>query len=674
MKNNHSKPTEPAQLKLAVQQARELLAGNHYREAEALGRSLLQSFPGEANSRFILATALRRQGQLQKAREQLLELTRTAPRFPLAFQELALTCEQLQLPAEAAAALKSLLALQPGNTEGWRQLAALYTALGQPQEARDALQAGLTSGGQHPRLLAAVKAFESGELAQAEQLCRAHIAQFPRDVSALRLLADIALQLGVYDDAQQLLERTLAIAPDFHLARINYAHTLAKRELCESALAQLAIVAQQAPDLAAANIEKAAVLVKLGRFQEAIDLYRQLLEQLPDQAKLCNSLGHTLKTIGQREAAERSYRRAIRIEPTNGEAYWSLADLKNYRFSDTEIDAMEALLRQPLADADAAQIHFALGKALEDSGQHDRSFNHYRLGNQLKRQLEAYCAENNSRETDNLIATCRAAELAATQYPGGGCDSAEPIFIVGLPRSGSTLLEQILSSHSLVEGTKELPDLAIIARRLSGRRERGQPSRYAEAITRLNPAQRRELGEEYLARTRIQRGTAPFFIDKMPNNFVHIGLIKQILPNAKIIDARRHPMASCFSCFKQHFASGQGFSYDLTDLGRYYGDYMRLLDHWHQLFPGQILTVHYEQVVLDFEAQVRQLLDYCQLPFEAQCLSFFQNQRAVRTASSEQVRQPIYQSGLSAWQGFAEPLAPLRAALGDCLPRYPFQP
>jgi hypothetical protein len=374
--------------------------------------------------------------------------------------------------------------------------------------------------------------------------------------------------------------------------------------------------------------------------------------------------------VGQQESAIAAYRQAAELQPGFGDAWWSLANLKTFRFTDTDLDIMRRELR--CADnsmEDHINLSFALGKALDDRGQFGESFQCYDLGNRAKIKQEGYSADSNQANVQRLISVCSANLMTAPE--GGGCQAPDPIFIVGLPRSGSTLLEQIVASHSQVDGTKELPDILRIVRRLGGQRKASEMSKYPAILQETSDEQWRELGEEYLESTRIQRGDAPFFIDKMPNNFFHVGLISRILPRAKIIDARRHPMAACFSGFTQLFAKGQPFSYGLSNVGRYYRDYVELMDHWDQVLPGKVLRVHYEDVVADTETQIRRVLQHCGLPFEQACLAFHQTERPVRTASSEQVRQPIYNSGLDHWRHYEDHLEELKKALGPILQRYP---
>jgi len=422
---------------------------------------------------------------------------------------------------------------------------------------------------------------------------------------------------------------------------------------------------------------KAAILGTIGEYEAALQLYRDVLNEYPDQAKVWMSFGHALKTAGHEEDGIDAYRRSIELMPRLGEAYWSLANLKTFRFAPQDVGAMRAALSAAGLDPqERLHFHFALGKALEDRGQFEESFEHYAEGNRLRRLDLRYDAEEHHHKL------ARSHDLFTAEFlherAGAGCPAPDPIFIIGLPRSGSTLLEQILASHSQVEGTMELPDIIAIARRLAAAApgaDDADAANYPGVLTALTEDQWLRLGAEYLERTRIHRKRGPpFFIDKMPNNFVHLGLILLALPNAKIIDARRHPLACGLSGFKQHFAMGQQFSYSLEDIGRYYRDYVALMAHFDRVAPGRVHRVIYEQLVDDTEAQVRALLDYCGLPFEPECMRFYENSRGVRTASSQQVRQPIFRDGVDQWRNFEPWLLPLKQALGPVLGAYPGVP
>jgi tetratricopeptide (TPR) repeat protein len=409
---------------------------------------------------------------------------------------------------------------------------------------------------------------------------------------------------------------------------------------------------------------KGNILVRIGNHREAIEIYEKVLKDYPNQARAQMSYGHTLKTVGRLEEAIEAYRRCVRLSPEVGEAYWSLANLKTFHFDDTDIESMREQVTAEGGDAnDQSHLAFALGKALEDRDEFDESFRFYKRGNAIRRIEHRHNPKINVFEAVRQVRTFSHTFLQERQ--GWGCQAVDPIFIVGLPRAGSTLLEQILASHSQVEGTSELQDIIMISRKLGKKSRQSPAGKYPECLAEMTAEQFQELGESYLQTTRIQRSNTPFFIDKMPNNFRHVGLIHLILPNAKIIDARRHPMGGCFSGFKQLFANGQTFTYGLEDIGKYYRDYMRLMDHWDAVLPGRVHRVQYEEMVSDTEVQIRALLEYCNLEFEEQCLRFYETDRAVRTPSSEQVRRPIYKDSAEQWRNYEAHLGPLKEALGE---------
>lgn len=517
----------------------------------------------------------------------------------------------------------------------------------------------------HPRLIEAALALHDNRLHDAEPRLKAHLKEDPFDVAAIRMLAELAGRIGRYKDAESLLRRAIELAPGFTAARANLALVLYRLNRPSEAIAELDLVLEEDPDtIGHANL-KAAALGRIGGFDDAIRLYETVLEAVPNQPKVWMSYGHMLKTVGRQAEGVAAYRRALELAPELGEVWWSLANLKTVKFDETDIAAMQsALARDDIGDEDRFHLDFALGKAFEDRKQAKQAFAHYAAGNALRRTKLKYEPDETAAFVDRSIALYTAEFFDARA--GQGSPASDPIFILGMPRAGSTLIEQILSSHPLVEGTSELPDIPALARQIED---------YPTGAANLSPEKLREMGETYLKRASIQRHTErPYFIDKLPNNWAHLPLIHLILPNAKIIDARRHPLGCCFSNFKQHFARGQAFSYDLADMGRYYRDYVRLLAAIDDARPGLVHRVHYEAMVEDTEAQVRALLAYCGLAFDAACLEFHKNDRAVRTASSEQVRQPIFREGTEAWQPFESHLGPLKDALGDVLEAYPSAP
>jgi tetratricopeptide (TPR) repeat protein len=491
------------------------------------------------------------------------------------------------------------------------------------------------------------------------------------------MLAEVAARIGRYVDAENLLARCLELAPSFVAARHNYAIVLHRQYKSEDALRETnRLLEIDARNPGYRNL-KAAILGRLGMFDESIALYASVLKEYPNQSKVWMSYGHALKTAGSEEDSIAAYRKSIALESGLGEAWWSLANLKTVRFSSLDVETMRAqLARADISDEDRFHFEFALGKAFEDSREYAPSFEHYDRGNRLRRKSIDYNATDATRQMQRSKQFFTREFFAARS--GWGCQATDPIFIVGLPRSGSTLLEQILASHPLVEGTMELPDIAALVRDLAVGKIGGGDSaapRYLETLASLDARQVCALGERYLMQTRIQRkDNVPYFIDKMPNNCMHVGFIHLILPNAKIIDARRHPLGCCFSGFKQHFARGQHFTYNLRDIGSYYRDYVELLAHFDAALPGRVHRVIYEQLVDNVEAEVRRALDYCGLPFDERCLRFHENDRAVRTASSQQVRQPLHRGGVDQWRHYEPWLDPLKQSLGSVLDAYPSAP
>jgi len=518
-------------------------------------------------------------------------------------------------------------------------------------------------------VITATALFPDGELAESEQMVRDFLLKQGHHIEAMRLLARIGMEHDVLDDAQLLLEAVLDLEPNYHAARFDYAQVLCRRHLYAAAQ-------QQAEKLLATDRSNrdyrtlhAMTCVGLGQHERAVELYRRLLPGALQPAELHLSIAHSLKTLGQRAPAVAEYHAAASAREGFGDAWWSLANLKTYRFADAELEQMRAAeAAAATGPIDRYHLCFALGKALEDRGQYATSFDYYARGNALKRGASRYRPEVIEQNTRLQVEVCTR-ELFARRE-GTGTPGNDPILIVGLPRSGSTLIEQILASHSKVEGTHELADIPRMVVELQGRDWQLENPRYPAALAQMSADDFRRLGEKYLKDTRSYRSGKPHFIDKMPNNFRHVGLIHLMLPNARIIDARREPLACCFGNFKQLFAHGQEFAYSLEDLARYYRTYLELMRHWDVVLPGRVLRVHYEDVVADLEGNVRRILDHCGLEFEPACVDFHRTERSVRTASSEQVRQPIYREALDQWRHYEPWLGALREALGDALTRY----
>jgi tetratricopeptide (TPR) repeat protein len=642
--------------------------------AEVQAREILRAAPGHPQARLLLAAALRGQGATGPALEIAAPLAAQQPNWPQAQAELGLARLAAGDTAGAIGPLERAVELEPAHVQAWRALGDAWTLLGDAAQADAAYANHIRGSVRDPELVQAATALCENRLAVAEHALRGFLKRHPTDVAAIRMLAETGARLGRLADAEALLARCLELAPGFTAARHNYATVLYRQSKAPEALAQAERLLAADPANPGYRNLQAACLSRLGEYEAAIAIYEAVLAEHPRQPKGWMSLGHALKTVGRRADSIAAYRKAVALQPSLGEAWWSLANLKTFRFSDEDLAAMRAALGDSaLADDDRLHLHFALGKALEDAGDFAPAFRHYETGNALRRETLGYRAEDTRDQVRRAKALFTPGFLAARA--GQGCEAPDPIFVVGLPRAGSTLVEQILASHSQVEGTQELPDIIALARRIGGRPAAERDTAYPEAIADLPAEALKALGEEYLERARAHRKLGrPLFIDKMPNNWAHVGLIHLILPNAKIVDARRHPLGCCFSGFKQHFARGQGFTYSLDDVGRYYADYVALMAHFDDVLPGRVHRVIYEQMVTDPEAEVRRLLDHCGLPFEAACLRFYENDRAVRTASSEQVRQPIYTDAAEHWRNFEPWLEPLKAALGPVLTSYPKAP
>lgn len=571
---------------------------------------------------------------------------------------------------EAVVALRRAAEFDPKGP-AWRALGDQLTLLEDADGADAAYAQSIKASVHDPQLMQAAVALVEGKLAIAESLLRQHLRTSPTDVAAIRMLAEVGARLGRFEDAEKLLRRCLELAPSFHAARHNYAIVLHRESKSDEALRQLDVLLKAEPDNPSYQFLRAAALARIGEYDDAIAIYRGVLEKHPNSARGWLSLGHACKTAGQRAESIAAYERVISDAPHFGEAYWSLANLKTHAFSDATVAGMNQQLgRADISDEDRFHLQYTLGKAYEDRSDFGPSFAHYAEGARIRRTGLDYKADETSQAARDHIALFTRQFFQAHQ--GQGSPETAPIFIVGLPRSGSTLIEQILASHSMIEGTMELPDIISMAKRLGGGKVRG--GSYPAILASMAPDEIKALGDEYIARTRVQRKTSrPYFIDKMPNNSQHVGFIHLILPNAKIIDARRHPMGSCFAAFKQHFARGQAFTYDLTDLGRYYRDYAELMARFDEAAPRRVHRVLYEDMIEDTEAEVRRLLDFLGLPFQPACLEFHANTRAVRTASSEQVRQPIYSSAVEQWRNYEQWLQPLKTALGKAIEEYPRQ-
>jgi tetratricopeptide (TPR) repeat protein len=662
-------PRQPSPVELEVRRLRELAKIGRYAEALGAAEALGVQVPENRDVLYLIALNQRYLNRIPEALATLERLEQLHPKFSRLYQERGHCYVALRDAPRAIDAFLRGVNINPALPASWSLLEGLYRMTGDANNAATAAQHVATLKRLPPEVVQATSLFSDGELTPAENIVRAYLLQHGNHVEAMRLLARIGMARDVLDDAELLLEAVLTLAPDYRAARHDYALVLIERHKYQQAHAELEKLLQLEPENRQYRTLYATACVGLGDHEKAIPLYRELLVGAPRAPDLHLSVAHALKTLGRREESIDSYRAAAAARPNFGDAYWSLANLKTYRFLDEEIARMRAEETAPGTPLiDRYHLCFALGKAYEDRGDYAESWRYYESGNALKRSESRYRPEIIETNTRKQIEICTREFFSARA--GSGAQEADPIFIVGLPRSGSTLLEQILASHSRVEGTQELSDIQRIVVDLQGREPDLDDPRYPGALALMKPDDFLRLGDKYLADTRVYRTGKAYFIDKMPNNFRHIGLIHLMLPNARIIDARREPMACCFSNLKQLFANGQEFTYSIPDIARYYRTYLELMRHWDEVLPGRLLRVEHEDVVDDLEGNVRRILDFCGLEFEPACVEFYKTERSIRTASSEQVRQPIYREGLDQWKHYEPWLGSLKDALGDALAGY----
>jgi predicted Zn-dependent protease len=632
---------------------------------------ILKDHPGHTAATLLLGTALSSCGDSAQATSAFAGLAAAQPDSALIQLELGRILAAQGQDVPALRALTRAVDLEPNLAEAWRELASLHTARGDAKSCDLAYANYCRLAPPEHHLGEVAEALANRRLGAAEAVLRRRLAAAPQDVAAMRMLAAIAAEREDYIEAERLYGACLKLAPGYSRARFELARIFLLQQKADPILPLVERLLALEPDNLRYNTLQAAAYTLLGQNERAIQVLSALIAQSPCNESLWLAKGHSLRTAGRLGEAIAAYRKSTELRPESGEAWFSLANLKTFRFTDADLEAMEVQVARPeLDDNERLQFEFALGKALEDAGNFNDSFVHYSRGNALRRAQVQYDGEVNAGLAQRTRALYTKEFFAARV--GSGCAAPDPIFIVGLPRSGSTLLEQILASHSHVEGTRELPDVPGIAYELGAPEAPGKPSAYPQAVTGLTREDLTTLGERYLAQTRPNRMLGrPRFVDKMPSNFFHVGLIQLILPNARIIDARRSPLGCCFANFKQHFQSGLWFTYSLDELARYYRDYVQLMEHFDTVLPGRVHRVYYENLVADLEGEVRRLLDYCGLPFEGQCLRFHENRRVVQTASSEQVRQPLYADSVEQWRNYEPWLDKLKESLGDIVQQYP---
>ena len=664
-------------MELEVGRIRELSKGRRHGEALAAAEVLAAAVPQNRDVLYLIAANQRCLNRIHEALETSRRLEQQHPQFSLLYQERGYCYMTLRDAPRAIDAFLRGVDINPALATSWSMLEHLYRMVGDVRNAATAAERVATLKDLPPEVVKAASLFSDGELCAAENTLRAYLLKSGDDVEALRLLARIGHQREVLDEAELLLEAVLKLASNYRAARVDYVRVLIDRQKYLRAREEIDTLLSLEPGNTYYLSLYAAACVGLGEHQRAIALYRQLLAASPRSADLHVSLGHALTTVGRQQEATESYQMAAAARPGFGDAWWSLANLKTYRFSENEIAHMRAEEAAPAAQTvDRYHLCFALGKAYEGRSEYAESWQFYERGNALKRAESRYHPDIAETNTRKQIEVCTMQFFGARA--GAGVADPDPIFIVGLPRSGSTLIEQILASHSQVEGTQELSEIHRIVLGMRGkpsglsdpRLPTAEDHSYPGVLADLSPEDFRSLGERYMTETRAYRGQKPFFIDKMPNNFRHLGLIHLMMPNAKIIDARREPMACCFSNLKQLFATGQDFTYSIGDIARYYRTYLELMRHWDAVLPGRILRVWYEDVVEDLDGNVRRILEFCGLEFDPACIEFYKTERSVRTASSEQVRQPIFRDGLFQWRNYVSWLGPLEDSLEDALIRY----
>ena len=653
----------PSVIETEMSRISALLERGQFETALAVAQELRAQVPGNRDVLYLIAVSLRFLQRIPEALAMLAELERRFPHYSRLYQERGHCHVAMRSAEPAIQAFLHAVKLNPSLPASWKALQVLFHMTGRPADEKNAAAEVAKLASLPAEILIAFGMFADGELQAAEHTVRQYLLTHDNHVEGLRLLAQINMKLDAVDDAECLLEKVLALTPDYRAARYEYAIALLARQKHVRAREEMETLLETDPNNRVYRTAHATICAGMGDYARALPRYREVLAETPHDPELHLSLAYALKTIGETDAAIESCRAAAAARPHYGEAYWSLANLKTFRFTDAEIVRMRTAEASPnIQPVDRYHFCFALGKALEDRGEYAQSFALYERGNALKKAECRYRPEPLERNARLQASVCTREFFAARQ--GAGCPDRSPIFVVGLPRSGSTLIEQILASHSQVEGTMELADIPRLVQELHGREPGGATPRYPGVLADLTAEDCLRLGEKYLGDTRAYRTGKPFFVDKMPNNFRNLGLIHLILPNAKIIDARREPLACCFGNYKQLFASGQEFTYGIDDITRYYRMYAELMAHWDDALPGRILRVRHENLVDDLETNVRRLLEFCELEFEPACLEFYKTERTVHSASSEQVRRPVYREGVDQWRRFEPWLGPMRDALG----------
>ena len=653
-------------LSVDLSDATQAVKDNRFEDAISLLRVILKENPSNIDSLYLAAVSTRYLKQFKESKKYIEDLLVNAPDMGRAYQELAHLNRDMGNEEKAVMHYRQACELNPALIGSWSFLYKYFIKNKNEPAAEHAAEQIKKLQSLPGSLLYIDQILNEGRLGLAEAKCRAFLKEHPTHTYAMALLAEIANRLGYFDDAEFLLEKAVEFKPQDGDLRMKYATILRKKQKFSKTMEQVNILCDQFPNNLNYQAHKASEMMENGGHEEAISLLDDILKKNPFNFSTLTSRGHAQKTLGQTKQAIESYQSAYRIKPDHGEAFFSLANLKTYTFTSKEIDEMRRQVeRVDLSLRDKAYFHFALAQGCEANGEFEEAFHHLVRGNQIKKNQSLYSIERMDKELQAQIDVCN--ENFFNELGDGGYHTKDPIFILGLPRAGSTLIEQILASHSMIDGTLELPNILSIAQSLRGDDIYGKEGNYPKSMKNLSAEQRETLGRGFINDTRMHRKDAPMFTDKMPNNFRHIGLIHLIMPNAKIIDARRYPLDCCFSMFKQLFAQGQEFTYGLEEAGSYYTSYIKLMDHWDKVLPGKILRVNNEDVVEDLEGQVHRILNFLDLPFEEECISFYETDRSVRTASSEQVRRPVNKDGMGRWKPYAQYLKPLLNVLDEDL-------
>ena len=645
-------------VEIAYQNAKDLIDKKDYTQASEQLNEILKVFPNELNSIYLLIDCYIKLNNPIKA----LECTHLALNIKnndkkLLELEIRLN-EYLERDSESIHLLKTFID-KFSDLGALKHLSNLLVKQDKSDEADELIKNFFEDNEDYGLLYKGVRHLHASRYRKAEDAFKKVLIEDGNNIDALRFMGILAFKSGNHDIAEAMLTKALKLDPTYSLAWANLAQVFSVTGQLDKAKKSFKNILNMTPKNGLIWAEYGTVLTKLANYKEGRDAYLKALEFKPDSPRVHLSLGHVYKTMGEIDNSIDSYKNTILQNNLSGEAYWSLANLKTYSFSENEIKDMEETLKGDMSDIERSQMYFALGKAYEVKKDFDKSFKNYYEGNKVKKALIKYSSDDTTDNTKRILDFFNQENIQ--KLAKSSTKDRDPIFVLGMPRSGSTLVDQIISSHSKVDGTQELPNIIKIAAELNSNNQ----NNYPEVLKELDNSKLSNLGKDYISETAWARDSAPFFIDKMPNNFIHIGLIKTILPNAKIIDTRRDPMDTCFSCFKQFFARGQLFTYSLEDLGNYYTDYIRAMNHWHNVYGKDIYTVHYDNVINETEETIRELIDYCELPFEKECLEFYNSSRPVKTPSAEQVRQPIYKSGLNYWKNYEKHLLPLKKIIDE---------